>query len=176
VRGVLLLAIAALGACAAPPPSIARSAAADSLTPWLDAARAEVQSALDQLVDARRRHDVPAALALRAEDASFVREDGTRLDRVSLEELLWASDRRVLDVDAQSAVTIDRIESWSPRQPWDSDEPALLVVHTTQRFVRTVMDGGAGLPRQLDTTTPHRETWRRTKDGWRQVEVVELAE
>ena len=173
-RALLLLAL--LAGCAAPPPEIARTAQAQSLTPWLDAARQEVQVALDQMVDARRRHDVAAALALRTPDATFVRTDGSVLRRPALDELLAASDRRVLDIGADSAVTIDRIESWSPPRPWDSDDDALLVVRTTQRFVRTVMDEQSGLPHTLDTLTPHRETWRRTAEGWRQVEVVELAE
>jgi hypothetical protein len=172
-RAALLLAVA-LGACSSPPESISRTASAESLTPWLDAARGEVQVALDQMVDARRRHDVDAALDLRAPDASLVRPDGSVIGRPALDELLRASDRRVLDVDAQSAVIIDRIESWSPPRPWTSDQEAVLVVRTTQRFVRTVMDQASGLPQQLDTTTPHRETWRRTPEGWRQVEVVEL--
>jgi len=52
MRAALLLALA-LGACSSPPPAVARTAAADSLTPWLDAARTEVQASLDQMVDAR---------------------------------------------------------------------------------------------------------------------------
>jgi hypothetical protein len=176
MRRRALLLVLALGACSSPPPAVARTAAADSLTPWLDAARTEVQAALDQMVEARRRHDVEGAMALRAPDATMVRDNGTRLDRAQLDELLRASDRRVLDISADSRVTIDRIESWSPPRPWTSDEEAVLVVRTTQRFVRTVMGEGSGLPQQLDTTTPHRETWRRTPEGWLQVEVVELAE
>ncbi|HEX5010708.1 MAG TPA: hypothetical protein VFY71_09920 [Planctomycetota bacterium] len=175
MRRALLLTLA-LAACSSPPPAVAGTASATSLMPWLDAARTEVQASLDQMVDARRRHDVEGALALRAPDATMLRDDGTRLDRAQLDELLRASDRRVLDIGPESRVTIDRIESWSPPRPWTSEDEAVLVVRTTQRFVRTVMAEGSGLPQQLDTTTPHRETWRRTPEGWLQVEVVELAE
>jgi hypothetical protein len=176
VKHALLLAALLSGCAAPPPPEIAGTAAAESLTPWLDAARQEVQAALNQIVDARRRHDVDGAMALRADDVVFVREDGTRLDRAQMDELLRESDRRTLDIGEESAVVIDRIESWSPPRPWASEVPAVLVVRTTQRFVRTVMGESGGLPRQVDTTTRHRETWRRGAQGWRQVEVVEVEE
>lgn len=170
----LLAGALALAGCAAPAPSspVARSDAAATLTAWLDAAQAEVQAVHASLVEARRRRDIDAALAARAPDFALVAVDGSQRDLAAFEQALRRFDARLLEIGPATGMTIDRIEDWSPRRPWDAQGEVLLVLRVRQRLAgQYQFDDG---PQAVAWETLARETWRRTPAGWRQVRVEEL--
>jgi hypothetical protein len=172
----LLAGVLALTACAspAPPSTVAHSAEAATLTAWLDAAQAEVQAVHEALVEARRRRDIEASLAVRAEGFVLVAADGSQRDLAAFEAALRSFDARLLEMGPGTGLTIDRIEDWSPRRPWESEGEVLLVLRVRQRLVgQYQFDDG---PQAVAWETQVRETWRRTPEGWRQVRVEELAE
>jgi len=176
-RAAALLAGALLlSGCAAPRSPVARTAAADTLTAWLDAARAEVQAVHDELIEARRRRDLEAALAARAEDFTAVRADGTRLGRADFASALRDFDAHLVELRSGTSAFIERLEDWSPRRPWEADGEALLVLRVRQRLECTYRAEEAGPPQEAAWETVVRETWRRTPGGWLQVQVEELAE
>lgn len=174
-RAAALLAGAlALAGCAGPTPRspVAGTAHADTLTAWLDAAQSEVRDVHAALVAARRARDLPAAMAVRAEDFELVRADGSRLARTDLEQLLQRFDSMLVELRPGTGMVIERIEDWSPRRPWEADEP-LLVLRVRQRLVCTWRADPSAAPQEGAWETVARETWRRTPDGWLQVRVDE---
>lgn len=168
-----LLAAALLPACAGPAPAVARSAQAETLTAWLDAARLEVAAVHADMAAARLARDLDAVLAVRSEDFSATRADGRVVDREGFAAALRAFDARLLELRPASGSTIERIEDWSPRRPWASGDDARLVLRVRRRF-EGVVQPESGPPQEVALESLARETWRRTAQGWRLERVEEL--
>ncbi len=171
----LLAGVLALAGCASPvPPSpVARSGEAATLTAWLDAAQAEVQGVHEALVEARQRRDIDWALAARAPDFALVGADGSQRDLAAFEAALRRFDAMLLELRPGTGMTIERIEDWSPRRPWEAQGEVLLVLRVRQRL-ECVFQPEGGPPQEAAWETLARETWRRTPEGWVQVRVEEL--
>ena len=92
-----LLGLAA-GGCAGPGSPVAGTARADSLTPWLAAATAEVQAALQASLEAQSRRDAAATLAFYADDFRAVRPDGSVLDKAGVAAVLGSTSHGSVEI------------------------------------------------------------------------------
>lgn len=126
--------------------------------------RDEVQSRIDESIEAAEAKDLAAQMHYAAPDLTVTLVDGTVLDRQQLEEGMKRDSDWTLSVSDQTTIKIECIEL--------KGKQAVLV--TDQHFVRTVPDRKDGSPHELITNVKHRETWVYTKAGWLTERVVEL--
>jgi ketosteroid isomerase-like protein len=126
--------------------------------------REEIQSRIDQSIEASEAKDLAAQMHFAAPDLTLMLLDGTVLDRKQLEEGMKRDSDWILSVSDETTIKIECIEL--------KGKQAVLV--TDQHFVRTVPDRKDGSPHELITNVKHRETWVYTKDGWLTEHIVEL--
>ena len=126
--------------------------------------REEIQSRIDESIEAAEAKDLAAQMHYAAPDLTVTLVDGTVLDRKQLEEGMKRDSDWTLSVSDQTTIKIECIEL--------KGKQAVLV--TDQHFVRTVPDRKDGSPHQLVTNVKHRETWVYTKAGWLTERIVEL--
>ncbi|HVG22812.1 MAG TPA: alpha/beta hydrolase fold domain-containing protein [Thermoanaerobaculia bacterium] len=126
-------------------------------------ARRELQAAIDASIDADRRHDAAARLALLAPDFELLTLDGRILRRADAERGIAELHRSTIAFGAGTRTIIQRISV-------TGDVATLL---TNQHLVRTVR-GPSGAPAERISNIRHRETWLRTQAGWKTQRVEEL--
>ena len=126
--------------------------------------REEIQSRINESIEAAEAKDLAAQMHYAAPDLTVTLVDGTVLDRKQLEEGMKRDSDWTLSVSDQTTIKIECIEL--------KGKQAVLV--TDQHFVRTVPDRKDGSPHELITNVKHRETWVYTKAGWLTERVVEL--
>ena len=154
VIAAILTASVALGACAKP-----------VSTAQEQAARAEIQSRIDQSIEADEAKDVEAKLHYAAADMTVRLEDGTELNRSQLEDGMRRDAEWILSVSDRTHTEIECIEL----------KGRTAVILTRQHFVRTVPDRKDGSPHELVTNVIHRETWEFGERGWVTKRIEELA-
>jgi hypothetical protein len=126
--------------------------------------RSEIQSRIDESIEAAEANDFAARVRYLAPDLSIKLLDGTVLDRQQLEQGMKRDADWILSVSDQTSIRIECFEL--------KGKEALLI--TDQHFVRTVPDRKDGSPHQLITNVTHRETWVYTKEGWLTERIEEL--
>jgi hypothetical protein len=124
----------------------------------------EIQSRIDESIEAGQAKDLAAELHYAAPTLTVKLVDGTVLDRRQIEEAMKRDSAWVLAVSDQTTVTIQCLEL--------KGKEAVPV--TEQHFVRTVPDRKDGSPHELITNVTHEETWAYGKDGWLTQRVKEL--
>ena len=124
----------------------------------------EIQSRIDESIEAGQAKDVAAELHYAAPTLTVKLVDGTIFDRKQIEEAMTRDSGWILAVSDQTTVTIQCLEL--------KGKEAVLV--TEQHFVRTVPDRKDGSPHELITNVTHKETWAYGKDGWLTQRVEEL--
>jgi ketosteroid isomerase-like protein len=125
-------------------------------------ARRAIQAAIDASIDADRRHDVAARLALLAPDFELVTLDGRVLRRAEVERGIAGFQQSTIAIGPATRTAIESIRV-------DGDIATLL---TNQHLVRTVR-GPGGNPVERISNIRHRETWMRTPAGWKAKRVEE---
>jgi hypothetical protein len=128
--------------------------------------RREIQSRIDESIEADEAKDLVAKMEHSAPDLTLKLVDGTVLDRKQIEEGVKRDADWILSVSDQTNVTIECIEL--------KGKEAVLI--TDQHFVRTVPDRKDGSPHELITHVKHRETWIYTQKGWLTKRIDELTE
>lgn len=126
--------------------------------------RAEIQSRIDESMEAAEANDFSAKVHYFAPDLTLKLVDGTVLDRKQLEEGMKRDAEWTLAVSDQTTVKIECFELKGKEA----------VVVTDQHFVRTVPDRKDGSPHELVTNVTHRETWVYTAAGWLTRRIEEL--
>jgi ketosteroid isomerase-like protein len=126
--------------------------------------RDEIQSRIDESVEAAEAKDVAAKMHYFAPDLTLKLVDGTVLDRKQIEEGMKRDTDWTLSVSDQTTIRIECLEL--------KGKETVLV--TDQHFVRTVPDRKDGSPHELVTNVKHRETWVYTEAGWLTKRVEEL--
>jgi hypothetical protein len=126
--------------------------------------RDEIQSRIDESIEAAEANDLPARMHYFASDLTLRLVAGTVLDRKQIEAGMKRDSDWILSVSDQTAVRIECIELKGTEA----------IVDTDQHFVRTVPDRKDGSPHELITNVKHRETWVYTRAGWltRRIEEV----
>ncbi len=128
--------------------------------------RAEIQSRIDETIEAAEANDFSAKTHYFAPDLTVKLVDGTVLDRKRLEEDMKRDSDWILSVSDKTTIGIECIELRGRKA----------VVVTDQQFVRTVPDRKDGSPYELVTNVKHRETWVYTKSGWLTRQIEELTQ
>jgi len=129
-----------------------------------DEVRSQIEAQITRTVEATRRQDIDAYMATFAPDFEEIADDG---DQGKLADLRahalrdWAIIPATRDIWA-------RIDSLGPV----SGES--VVVYTSQRWDRLMLERDGVTRDTVVTTQKHRELWRRTKSGWRPSRVKEL--
>lgn len=127
--------------------------------------RAEIEAVLAETGRATRAQDIDAYMRLIPEGALIDDTSGEQIDR----EALRANVLRDWAVIPETIALEHTVESVEMR---GCDEAIAMV---GQRWERTMTrpNNAPGVDRIL-TTQRHRETWRRTADGWRAFHIEEL--
>ena len=129
-----------------------------------DQVRSQIEAQIARTVDATRRQDIDAYMATFTPDFEETADDG---DQGKLADLRahalrdWAIIPATRDIWA-------RIDSLGP-VAGDT-----VVVYTSQRWDRLMLERDGVTRDTVVTTQKHRELWRRTKSGWRLSRVKEL--
>lgn len=126
------------------------------------AAQREIQAAIDLSIEADRRHDLEARLALLTPDFEVVTLDGRVLRRADVERGIAEFQKSTIAFSPATRTTIEKI----------SVSGDVATVLTNQHLVRTVR-GPAGSPVERISNIRHRETWVRTPGGWKTKRVEE---
>ena len=126
--------------------------------------RDEIQSRIDESIEAAEAKDLAAKMHYFAPSLTVKLVDGTVLDRKQIEEGMKRDTDWTLSVSDQTTIRIECLEL--------KGKEAVLV--TDQHFVRTVPDRKDGSPHELITNVKHRETWVYTEAGWLTKRVEEL--
>jgi ketosteroid isomerase-like protein len=126
--------------------------------------RDEIQSRIDESIEAAEAKDVAAKMHYFAPDLTLKLVDGTVLDRKQIEEGMKRDTDWTLSVSDQTTIRIECLEL----------KGKVTVLVTDQHFVRTVPDRKDGSPHELITNVKHRETWVYTEAGWLTKRVEEL--
>jgi hypothetical protein len=126
--------------------------------------RCEIQSRIDESIEAAEANDFPARVRYFAPDLSIKLLDGAVLNRQQLEQEMKRDAEWTLSVSDQTTIRIECLQLRGKEA----------VAITDQHFVRTVPDRKDGSPHQLITNVTHRETWVYTKDGWLTKRIEEL--
>lgn len=122
----------------------------------------EIQAAIDASIEADRRQDVAARLALLTPDFEVVTLDGRVLRRPDIERGIADFQKSTIAFGPATRTTIERI----------TVSGDVATVFTNQHLVRTVR-GPAGSPVERISNIRHRETWVRTPAGWNVKRVEE---
>jgi hypothetical protein len=128
-------------------------------------ARSEIQSRIDQTIEADEAKDLDAKLHYAAADMTVRLEDGTELGRKQIEEGLRRDADWILSVSDRTHTEVECIEL----------KGRTALVLTRQHFVRMVPDRKDGSPHELVTNVTHRETWVYGERGWVTKHIEELA-
>jgi acetyl esterase/lipase len=125
-------------------------------------ARREIQAAIDASIEADRRDDVAARLALLAPEFELVTLDGRVLRRAEVERGIASFQQSTIAVSPATRTAIETIRV----------DGNVATVLTHQHLVRTVR-GPGGNPVERISNIRHRETWVRTPAGWKAKRVEE---
>jgi hypothetical protein len=126
--------------------------------------RREIQSRIDESIEAAEAKDLAARVHYFAPDLTLRTVDGTALDREQIEAAMKRDSDWTLSVSDQTTIRIECLAL--------KGKEAVLV--TDQHFVRTVPDRKDGSPHELITNVKHRETWVYTSAGWFVRRIEEL--
>ncbi len=126
--------------------------------------RADIQSRIDQSVEADEAKDLAARMHNFAPDLTVTLIDHTVLDRKQVEENIKRDSDWTLSVSDQTAINIRCLDLKGKEA----------VVITDQHFVRSVPDRKDGSPHELITNVRHREIWVYTVVGWLMKRIEEL--
>ena len=118
--------------------------------------RAEIQSRIDESIEADEAKDLAAKTHFYAPDMNLTLLDGTVLKRQEMEEGIRRDADWILAVSDRTTITVECLSL--------NGKEAVAV--TNQHFVRTVPDRRDGSPHELITNMKHRETWVYTDAGW----------
>lgn len=110
--------------------------------------QSEIQSRIDESIEAAEANDFAAKVHYFAPDLTLKLADGSVLDRKQLEEAMKRDADWILAVSDQTAVRIECLQL--------KGKEAVVVID--QHFVRTVPDRKDGSPHELVTNVKHRET------------------
>lgn len=124
----------------------------------------EIQSRIDEFIEAAEAGDLSVKMHYFAPDLAVKLVDGTILERKQIEEGMKRDSDWILSVSDQTTTRIECLEL--------NGKEAVLV--TDQHFVQTVPDRKDGSPHELITNVKHRQTWVYTKAGWLTKRVDEL--
>jgi acetyl esterase/lipase/ketosteroid isomerase-like protein len=125
--------------------------------------RHDIQARIDASIDADRRKDVRARMALFTGDATIELLNGQTLMRAQLEQGIAAFHQSTVSIAPRTRTTIESIEVHGNTA----------ILHTNQHLERTTF-GGEGEPVERVSNIRHLETWVRTADGWKVRHVEEL--
>jgi len=126
--------------------------------------RNDIQSRIDETLEAGEARDIAAKMHYLAPDLTLKLVDGTVLDRKQIDEGMKRDTDWTLSVSDQTTVEIACLVL--------NGREAVLI--TNQHFVRTVPDRKNGSPHELITNVEHRETWVYTTAGWLTKRIEEL--
>lgn len=127
-------------------------------------AKRAIEARLAESVEAMKRRDTPARLALFTPDWRGKMKDGEMMTLKDLEEYFRRQGRGLVTVSPETRTVVDTIEL-------KGDEAT---VHTSQVFVRTTPVGD-GKTAEVRTSVTHKEVWVKTERGWiaRYIEELE---
>jgi acetyl esterase/lipase/ketosteroid isomerase-like protein len=125
--------------------------------------RRDIQGRIDASIDADRRKDLGARMALFTGDATVELLNGQVLTRAQLEQEIAGFHQSTVAIGPRTRTTIESIEV--------RGDTAIL--QTQQHLERTTF-GGEGEPVERVSDIRHRETWVRTAGGWKVRHVEEL--
>lgn len=165
---LVLLFASGAAACITRPAS--GSIAERDVSASLDTVRTAIQAAIDRGVDATRRQDIDAYMAELPEDLAVRNDSGRLLTREELRAdalRSWAIIPRTLAIQ----VMIDSLQLLVPVTGRVGDSA---MVWTSQRWERLMRRRDGVTVDTVLTSQRHRETWRRTAEGWRQYAIEEL--
>lgn len=141
-----------------------------SLSGAPDSIRAQIEAAIARGVEATRRQDIDAYMAEMPVDLQIRNDSGRMLTREELRAdalRSWAIIPKTLAI----AVAIDSLRLLAPVTGGVGDSA---YVWTAQRWERLMLRRDQVTVDTVLTTQRHRETWRRTRVGWRQYYIEEL--
>jgi hypothetical protein len=124
----------------------------------------EIQSRIDESIEASQAQDLPAKMHYAAPDLALKLLDGTILDRKQIEAGMKRDSDWILAVSDQTTIKIECIELKGTEA----------VLFTDPHFVRTVPERKDGSPHERITNVTHREIWAYTKAGWLTKRMDEL--
>ncbi len=169
---LVFLAMLLSGAVGACQPAAERTStpAVRSLPGVQDSIRAHIEAAITRGVEATRRQDINAYMAEMPDDLQIKNDSGRMLTREELRAdalRSWAIIPKTLAI----AVDIDSLRLLVPVTGGVGDS---VYVWTAQRWERLMLRRDQVTVDTVLTTQSHRETWRRTRVGWRQYYIEEL--
>ncbi|HUP90386.1 MAG TPA: nuclear transport factor 2 family protein [Longimicrobiales bacterium] len=124
--------------------------------------RAELANTYGWQDAAITRSDVRMFAMTLAPDYQVVLRNGQRLDRAQVEAAIKA--------DMERTKSVDRATSQIDSLTWSGNDAVVTVTHRTDR---TIADE-KGTPHRYESGVVHRETWTKTRDGWRIKKLEEL--
>jgi hypothetical protein len=119
-------------------------------------ARDEIQRMWDRSLDAMRRKDLRARLAIFDPSYHATLPDGTTQDLAAMERYIQQQHETIVDVDPATVVRVTNVSL-------DGDRAT---VGTHQRFIRRLRRPDGTIVEQRNWAT-HREEWIHRPDGWR---------
>ncbi len=125
--------------------------------------REEIQSQLDKCVKAIETKDIELYMDLIPEGFVIYDESGEIISREKQRECT-IRDWRIIDRTLNNKYIADSIKLIG-----DS-----AIVYTSQRWERIMFQRDSKTTDTVLTTQKHMETWRKTKKGWMNFEVIEL--
>lgn len=125
--------------------------------------RHDIQARIDASIEADRRKDLAARMALYTDDATIELLSGQVLTRAQLEQGIAAFHKSTAAIGTRTRTTTESIDV--------RGNTAILV--TQQHLERTTF-GGEGQPVERVSDIRHRETWVRTAEGWKIRHIEEL--
>jgi acetyl esterase/lipase/TolA-binding protein len=126
-------------------------------------AKRAIQARIDASIEASKHHDLATRLEVLAPDWTGKLKDGDSVTRKDLEESFRQQHRNITSVSDETRIVVESIEL-------NGNEA---IVHTSQRFVRTV-PGNDGKPAEVRSSVTHREIWIKTDKGWLNKYIEEL--
>ncbi|HUQ33048.1 MAG TPA: alpha/beta fold hydrolase, partial [Pyrinomonadaceae bacterium] len=126
-------------------------------------AKRAIQARIDASIEASKKRDLETRLAVLTPDWTGKLKDGDSVTRRDLEESFRQQHRTIISVSNETRINVDDIELHGNEA----------IVHTSQRFVRTV-PGNGGKPEVVRSSVTHREGWVKTERGWLNKYIEEL--
>jgi ketosteroid isomerase-like protein len=125
--------------------------------------RHEIQSRIDASIEADRRKDLAARMALFTDDVTIELLSGEILTRGQLEQSIAAFQGSTGAIGPRTRTAIESIDV-------HGDTATLL----TNQHLERITFGNEGQPVERISNIRHRETWVRTAGGWKVRHVEEL--
>ena len=136
-----------------------------SLTPQERIAQRDIQSRIDETIEADQARDFEAKTRFFAPDFTLRLADGSVINRGEVEKNLKRDMDWILSVSDTTTTKIACFELKGTEA----------VAITDQHYVRTVPDRKDGGPHELISSVRHREIWLYTQSGWlvKRIDVLE---